>query len=168
MSGAGVHRLGDGRVGETSTVVSFTVYGIAAGKGSTTSRFVPGKGRTFTHSPTSTKDWESLVKVVAQDHSPPGGLLEGPLQLQLRFFLPKPKSAPKRRRTWPDKKPDLDKLIRAVGDALTGVLYTDDARIVAITASKDYDVTPRVEIELGTVEEGDHARDGVLAWPVPG
>lgn len=129
--------------------ISFTVYGIAAGKGSTTSRFVPERGRTFTHSPKNTQNWERLVKDVAQQHVPPDGLLDGPLQMQLRFYLPKPKSAPKRRRTWPDKKPDLDKLIRAVGDALTGVIYTDDARIVTITASKDYGVTPRVEIAVG-------------------
>lgn len=132
--------------------IAFTVYGIAAGKGSTTARFVPERGRTFTHSPKSTQNWERLVKDVAQQHVPLDGLLDGPLQMQLRFYLPKPKSAPKRRRTWPDKKPDLDKLIRAVGDALTGIVYTDDARIVTITASKDYSVTPRVEIAVYPVD----------------
>ncbi len=151
MSGAGVHRLGDGKVGKTSTAVSFTVYGFAAGKGSTTAFYSPKQKRTFTHSPKSTQNWERLVKDVAQQHVSPDGLLDGPLQMQLRFYLPKPKSAPKTKRTWPDKKPDLDKLIRAVGDALTGVLYTDDARIVAVTASKDYDVAPRVEIVVGPV-----------------
>jgi len=34
--------------------------------------------------------------------------------------------------------PDCDKLIRAVGDALKGVAYVDDALIVKITASKLY------------------------------
>lgn len=133
-------------------MVKFVVYGVAAGKGSTTSRFVPGRGRTFTHSPKSTQDWERLVKVVAQGHIPAGGLLDGPLHLQLRFYLPKPKSAPKRRRTWPDRKPDLDKLIRAVADGLTGVLYTDDARIVSIMALKDFDATPRVEVAVRPAE----------------
>jgi crossover junction endodeoxyribonuclease RusA len=35
-------------------------------------------------------------------------------------------------------KPDLDKLCRAVLDALTGILYLDDAQVVALAASKRY------------------------------
>jgi hypothetical protein len=35
-------------------------------------------------------------------------------------------------------KPDLDKLVRAVGDALTGILYRDDAQIVSLNASKRF------------------------------
>jgi Holliday junction resolvase RusA-like endonuclease len=34
--------------------------------------------------------------------------------------------------------PDLDKLIRAVGDSLTGTVITDDSRIVRISARKLY------------------------------
>jgi crossover junction endodeoxyribonuclease RusA len=39
---------------------------------------------------------------------------------------------------WPSVKPDADKLLRAVGDALTGVLIEDDARVVNIAGSKRY------------------------------
>lgn len=133
--------------------IRFTVYGDPAGKGSTTAFYSPKKKRTFTHSPKSTVKWEQAVNFRAQEHAPEGGLLDGPLHMELRFFLPKPKSAPKTRRTWPDKKPDLDKLIRAVGDALTNVIYKDDARVVSVTASKDYDATPRVEISVTPVGE---------------
>lgn len=35
-------------------------------------------------------------------------------------------------------KPDLDKLTRAIGDALTGVVYEDDAQIVTLVAAKRY------------------------------
>jgi crossover junction endodeoxyribonuclease RusA len=53
------------------------------------------------------------------------------------FTLPKPKSAPKTRRTLPDRKPDIDKLVRSTCDALTTAgVYEDDARIVSLTASK--------------------------------
>jgi crossover junction endodeoxyribonuclease RusA len=34
------------------------------------------------------------------------------------------------------KRPDLDKLVRGVFDALTGVCFTDDSRIVALQAGK--------------------------------
>lgn len=133
--------------------IRFTVYGEPAGKGSTTAFYSPKQKRTFTHSPKSTVKWEQAVNLCAQAYAPAGGLLDGPLEMHLQFFLPKPKSAPKTRRTWPDKKPDLDKLIRAVGDALTNVIYKDDARIVSVTASKDYDVTPRVEVIIAPVGE---------------
>ena len=39
---------------------------------------------------------------------------------------------------WVEKKPDLDKLIRAVGDALTGFAYADDAEVVAVHAHKKW------------------------------
>jgi crossover junction endodeoxyribonuclease RusA len=53
------------------------------------------------------------------------------------FTLPKPKSAPKRRRTWPDKKPDLSKLVRSTEDSLTEVAaWEDDARVVRCLALK--------------------------------
>jgi Holliday junction resolvase RusA-like endonuclease len=34
--------------------------------------------------------------------------------------------------------PDLDKLIRSVGDSLTGTIIRDDSRIIAISAQKRY------------------------------
>lgn len=66
---------------------------------------------------------------------------DGPVAVTAAFFLPRPKSAKKR--LVPHVKPDLDKLIRAVGDALApykqpGVLK-DDSRIVTWRATKDYD-----------------------------
>lgn len=35
-------------------------------------------------------------------------------------------------------KPDLDKLVRAIGDALTGVVVRDDSRFVSLRVSKVY------------------------------
>jgi Holliday junction resolvase RusA-like endonuclease len=47
------------------------------------------------------------------------------------FTLPKPTSAPKTRKTWPDRMPDLSKLIRSTEDSITDAgLWEDDARIV--------------------------------------
>jgi Holliday junction resolvase RusA-like endonuclease len=34
------------------------------------------------------------------------------------FTLKKPRSAPKRRPSWPDRRPDIDKLLRSTFDAL--------------------------------------------------
>lgn len=66
---------------------------------------------------------------------------DGPVEVWAEFRLPRPKSAPKSRKH-AQMKPDLDKLQRAVGDALApykrpGVLR-DDSRIVAWSAVKRY------------------------------
>lgn len=64
--------------------------------------------------------------------------LTGPLQLEVTFVLPRPKTAPKRR-TQPEVKPDLDKLLRALGDALTLTgAWIDDGQVTRIAASKIY------------------------------
>jgi Holliday junction resolvase RusA-like endonuclease len=57
--------------------------------------------------------------------------LDGPLWVSMIFTLPKPRAAPKRTRTWPDKKPDLSKLARSTEDALSDAgVWADDARVV--------------------------------------
>jgi Holliday junction resolvase RusA-like endonuclease len=48
-------------------------------------------------------------------------------------------------------KPDVLKLARAVEDALTGILYRDDAQIVTEVLRKRYGDPPRVEIRLSPV-----------------
>jgi crossover junction endodeoxyribonuclease RusA len=67
------------------------------------------------------------------------GLLEGALLLTAEFVMPRPKSLPKRLPTPPHtKKPDCDKLIRAVMDALTGVIYRDDSQVIDLHPTKRY------------------------------
>jgi len=64
----------------------------------------------------------------------------GPIKLEVDFFLPRPKSIPKSQRPSPIVPPDLDKLIRAVGDAIgqSGLIWGDDSQIVEIAATKQY------------------------------
>nr|DAF97162.1 MAG TPA: Endodeoxyribonuclease RusA [Siphoviridae sp. ctksc2] len=66
---------------------------------------------------------------------------DGPVEVWAEFRVPRPKSAPKSRKH-AQTKPDLDKLQRAIGDALApykrpGVLK-DDSRIVGWHAIKRY------------------------------
>jgi crossover junction endodeoxyribonuclease RusA len=58
---------------------------------------------------------------------------EHPVGVTLIFAMPKPKS---NKRNRPTTKPDLDKLCRAILDAGTGVIWKDDAQVVAIHATK--------------------------------
>lgn len=80
------------------------------------------------------KPWREAVKQAALNVLAVAWLphpLDGPLAVRMVFTMPKPRSAPKTRRTWPDRTPDLSKLIRATEDALTDAgVWADDARVV--------------------------------------
>lgn len=90
--------------------------------------------------------WRDAVHYEAAQHI--GSLIEGPVGLSLTFRLIRPAnhhgtgknkgklkpSAPH----WPVTTPDLDKLARAVLDALTGVAYRDDAQVVRMQLEKTY------------------------------
>ncbi len=74
-----------------------------------------------------------------------------PVQMDLHFVMPRPASTPKRSTPPAIRMPDLDKCIRAVGDALTGVAFMDDAQVTQITASKriaEIDEGPGVRIRI--------------------
>jgi crossover junction endodeoxyribonuclease RusA len=60
------------------------------------------------------------------------------LVVKIVFVMPRPKATPKTRATPPAvKKPDLDKLERAVLDALTSAgVYADDSQVVALYGYK--------------------------------
>lgn len=49
---------------------------------------------------------------------------------------------------FPDVQPDLGKVIRAVEDAIEGVLFTNDSRIVQHVTQKQYGDVPQVIIEI--------------------
>lgn len=139
---------------------SFFVPGEPITEGSTRA-FTSGQRVVVTHDRGPELDqWRLKVAHAAQAAAQDAGWeprYDGPVAVTAAFFLPRPKSAKKR--LVPHVKPDLDKLIRAVGDALApykqpGVLR-DDSRIVAWRASKDYAIPykPGVFITVSRVDE---------------
>ena len=122
-------------------ICQFDVFGMPAPQGS--KKFVgtnkAGRG-ILVESSKKVKPWRQDVKAAAVfqqqrlDLADPDGWrcpLDGPLLVSMVFTMPKPASAPKRRQTWPDKKPDLSKLARSTEDALVDAgLILDDSRIV--------------------------------------
>lgn len=135
-------------------MIRFRVYGIPQTKGSIKAFMRPGmRYPVVTNDNVKNKAWAQAVTAVAQmakaqyaDSTP----LDGALMLCLSFYLPRPKSIP-RRIHYPTKRPDLDKMVRSVKDALTGVLYRDDSQIVQLTASKAYASDPGVEVSLEVI-----------------
>ena len=49
---------------------------------------------------------------------------------------------------FPSRKPDIDNVLKVVLDALNGVAYKDDSRVVAVSARKVYSMTPKLVIEM--------------------
>lgn len=99
--------------------------------------------------------WRASVIAHVRQQMERGGEwpIDGPVALSATFFLPRPKSAP-RWRIWPDRKPDLDKLLRAAGDSLTQAgAIRDDAQIVVFErVGKEYG-TPGMSLMLRALEQ---------------
>lgn len=65
--------------------------------------------------------------------------LQGPVELDIVFYLERPKSIRIQDRPEPIVPPDIDKLVRGVADALTiAEIYEDDSQVVKLTAIKSY------------------------------
>lgn len=102
-----------------------------------------------TYTPAKSRHYGSYVRMVAATYAP-AELLDQALKLTCCFVIQKPASKP-RRCLHPATKPDLDNLVKAVKDALEGVLYTNDSRIVEIAARKVYGTPPGVQVQLEEV-----------------
>lgn len=80
--------------------------------------------------------WRTLVAwhVSQLWNRPP---IEGPVRLRLEFVMPRPASCPKRSTPAAIKRPDWDKLCRAISDALgTAGVYRDDSQVVVAEVEK--------------------------------
>lgn len=67
------------------------------------------------------------------------------VEVHLTFVMLKPKTV---KRVEPFVRPDIDKLVRAVLDGLTGVAYEDDQQVVKLTAIKEYGAQEGVWIRI--------------------
>ena len=103
------------------------------------------------------KSWQAEVAKAAAAAMGERELLDGPLFLFATFYAPKPKSV---RRAFPTVKPDLTKLLRGLEDAMTGVIYRDDAQIIEQFMSKRYGTQARVHVRVVPIPpgEGEHDR----------
>ena len=88
--------------------------------------------------------WRSKIKLEAI-HACRSEPSASQMNVRLKFYFKCPKShyttngqLSSTRSEWHTQKPDIDKLIRAVLDALTGVLWVDDSQVVGVVATKHW------------------------------
>jgi Holliday junction resolvase RusA-like endonuclease len=132
----------------TAAAIEFVVPGVPQQQGS--------KNRWGGEDNPRVKPWRGTVAEKASEQVE--SLLYGPVEVEAEFVFPRPKShyrtgvhvhelkptAPH----WHTGFPDLDKLQRAIGDALAGVVISDDRQIASWLVTKRYGPSGYVEIAV--------------------
>lgn len=156
-----------------------TVYGNAEPAGSKRAFYRPKLGVRVVDANPKSREWKRIVSQEAGKIA--NGLLEGALVLEAVFYRPRPanhygsgqnagivkRSAP----AYPTTRPDTTKLLRGIEDALTGVLYRDDAQIVRQIVRKEWGDPARVVIAIEEIEEAaleDQEAPAVRSARLPG
>jgi crossover junction endodeoxyribonuclease RusA len=134
------------------TLLEFDVIGTPAPQGSKQARTTKA-GATYMHEGNRERlePWRNAIAAAAQAamlDAGDEGPFAGPLRLVVTFVFARPQShyrtgahAGELKSSAPifcDKRPDLDKLVRALGDAITGIVVVDDAAFVELAAAKTY------------------------------
>lgn len=147
--------------------ICFTVQGVPATSGS--KRAFPFRrkdgslGVNVTPDNKRSKPWMAAVASAARD-AYQGELLRGPIEIEVMFYMVRPKSHMRTSRLgglrdsapqFPALKPDLSKLVRAIEDAMRGVIFNDDAQVVSIVALKRYWDSASAVIKVRLLTNGE-------------
>lgn len=126
----------------TPSFLVFDVFGDPAPQGSKIAR-VSSKGKPYVQEDNSEKHgtWrgdvvDAALKARTRDGWDPA---DGPVEVTLWIRVPRPKSVSLKVRPFPHVKPDVDKLARAILDALTvAQVWRDDAQVIDLIVFKRY------------------------------
>lgn len=128
-------------------MTTFFVPGTPAPQGSKRYLGVKGGKGITVESSKRVAPWRADVRAEAQKvfDAP----FDGPIAVSLTFVLARPKGHYRTGRhahllrdaapAWPASRPDIDKLARAVLDAVKGIAWHDDAQVARLTVWKTYD-----------------------------
>jgi len=104
--------------------------------------------------PAATARFERDLKILARVRAP-AQPFKTPLRIAICFFLSKPKRS---KFHVPGVRPDLDNYIKAVMDAMNGIVWMDDGQICEITAGKYYcesDAPTRIVLKVSEMKTDD-------------
>lgn len=141
---------------------SFRVPGVPVPQGSKQAFVVKGRAVVTERGRSALGPWRSAIAAAAAAELDEA--LVGPIAVALVFTLPRPKShyrtgarAGELREAAPryvETRPDVDKLTRAVLDALSGVAFRDDGQVAELVARKVFGAQPGVLVELQELGAG--------------
>jgi Holliday junction resolvase RusA-like endonuclease len=133
---------------EQALVLSFSVPGDPVTQGGMTAFVNPRTGRAHVAHKRSSALAEYRARVALAAQAVGASPMSGPLAVSATFVLARPRGhfgtgrnegqlragAP----VWPTTRPDIDKLERALLDALCGACYANDAQVVRSSMTKRY------------------------------
>lgn len=125
--------------------MTFSIQPVAKARARVTSRGA------FT--PRATAEFERSIRLLARMRAPKTPIA-CPLRIAIVFWLPKPKRT---KHHCPAVRPDLDNYLKAVMDALNGIVWVDDGQICEITAGKYYCESGKsgsIFIQVSELEKG--------------
>ncbi len=129
-------------------MVKFTVIGLPVTQGSMKALMSKStrKPIVVADHETELRGWRRWVAWEARKAMGARHPFQGPVKLSVRFVLPRPKSVT---RELPCVRPDLSKMLRAIEDAMTSIVYRDDSLICEYgPTGKIYGSPPRAEVEV--------------------
>ena len=151
--GAGANRI----VTLAAQRIQFVVFGRPQPAGSKTA-YARGSKIWVKEANPRSKPWQSVIASAAVDAMNGTSPLEGPVLLDVTFYRARPKDhfgTGRNRLTiragaplYPTTVPDTTKLVRGLEDALTSIVYHDDAQIVSQRARKLYGTPERAEVTV--------------------
>jgi Holliday junction resolvase RusA-like endonuclease len=123
----------------SARILEFDVVGLPSPQGSKRAFVRNGRANLVEVAGAALKDWRTSVTVRAAEAAREVDwyVLEGPVAVEVLFRLPRPKSRPLD--VWHAVRPDVDKLARAVLDAVSSArLWVDDCQVADLRAWKRY------------------------------
>jgi Holliday junction resolvase RusA-like endonuclease len=107
------------------------------------------------YSPAEVRKWQTTARVMAAEAMKGLTPLKGQLEVIVWIYLSPPQSMSQKKRALaldrqirPITRPDLDNYSKSILDALSSIVFLDDAQIVALHLYKYYDEKPRVVIHV--------------------
>jgi len=137
-------------------LAQFSVHGRPVPQGSVVAHVRGGKASIHYASGSGLAVWRNMVSAAARD-AWTGDVYGGPITLTIDFHMQRPRNHYRNlqgdlrsaaRDELPIVAPDLDKLVRAILDSLTGIVYRDDGQVWSIVTSKSYAERPGVDIVI--------------------
>jgi Holliday junction resolvase RusA-like endonuclease len=127
--------------------IEFFVPGLPAPGGSKRGFYNAKLNRTLLveANPEKNRNWRAAVALAASEAMNGRDIFSGPLYVEITFQMPRPKAHFSRKSGlkksaphWNTTKPDITKLARSTEDAMTQVVWKDDAQIAQSVTHKLY------------------------------
>lgn len=104
--------------------------------------------------------WREDIRAAAIAAMGDRGPFKSAIRLRVDITLPFPQTLIRKYQMgwWPHtKKPDVDKLLRAIMDHLTGIVWVDDSQVISVMLTKSYawDSKPGANVDVTAMGEDE-------------